>query len=325
MPTKISKLTLEQIAHMPEWVDKWMRIGLSCEPADWETAEAGVRGCYAAAKIPTPSVLLRMGSPFGAVMGGILAVLLLRGQVRSQVRSQVWSQVRSQVESQVESQIGEQVESQRLSMVYPAFYGSHAASWLYFYKTFTDLLNIKEGQRLLPLTRLAWNCGWAWLYEDVAILTEKPTEIHMKNGRLHNENGPAVLYEDGFACYALNGVRFQDDMTKFITTPADQLDAAEVLNIRNSEQRAESIKKLGINKLFWKLKPTRLDAADEYELFQIKLYEDVPRIYLKMANPSVEETHIEAVHPDCRTVAQALSWRNFGSATDSFIKPLILT
>ena len=39
----------------------------------------------------------------------------------------------------------------------------------------------------------------------------------------------------------------------------------------------------------------------------------LPQPYLKMVNPSLGTYHIEGVHPDCRTVAEALMWRN-GSA-----------
>src|SRR3990167_124121 len=127
LPTKIAKLTPEQAAMMPEWTDRWLAVGLSTEPADWERAEAAVRGCYAAAKLKQPRVVLRMGSPFAATLGGATAVLLLdrkkqvwsqvADQVRSQVRSQVEDQVRSQVEAQVWSQVADQVADQVRSQV----------------------------------------------------------------------------------------------------------------------------------------------------------------------------------------------------------------
>ena len=112
---KIKQLTPDQIARFPEWSEKWLKIGLSTERADWATAEAGVRGCYDTAKLKQPIIILRMGSPLAATLGGIYGVALsgskkLHSQVESQVGSQVWSQVESQVESQVGSQVGSQVE-----------------------------------------------------------------------------------------------------------------------------------------------------------------------------------------------------------------------
>src|SRR5688500_20382768 len=103
MPARIDKLTEEQIARFPEWVEKWVKIGLSTEPANFDEAEAGVRGCYRAAGLAEPKVVLRMGSPLGAVLGGCYAVMLLRGS-ESQVGSQVWWQVGRRVRSRVGSQ-----------------------------------------------------------------------------------------------------------------------------------------------------------------------------------------------------------------------------
>ena len=148
MPTKIATLTPAQTARMPEWVEKWLAIGLSTEPGDMDAAEEAVRNLYASIKAPAPKVVLRMASPFGAIVGGLMAEALLQGsasavrsqvesqvgdqvysqvenqvwnqvrrQVWNQVRNQVWNQVRSQVWSQVEKQVESQVESQVWSQV----------------------------------------------------------------------------------------------------------------------------------------------------------------------------------------------------------------
>jgi hypothetical protein len=46
------------------------------------------------------------------------------------------------------------------------------------------------------------------------------------------------------------------------------------------------------------------------------------RPHLKMKNPSMDLWHIEGVHPDCKTVKEALAWRN---GTKTFIEPKALT
>jgi hypothetical protein len=158
-------------------------------------------------------------------------------------------------------------------------------------------------------------------------MTQKPTRINMFKNRLHNQYGPAVEYADGFKLYSMNGVRFSTELAEKFILPKD-LDAKKVLSIKNVEQRAEVIKKFGIGKLFYQLKPQKLDSQNNYELYSISLYQGVPRIYLKMDNPSIEEVHIEAVDPECRTVEQALQWRNFGTIEipkAGFTQPLILT
>lgn len=217
-------------------------------------------------------------------------------------------------------------------------YGNHDSNWLVFYAFFHFECGVPGLEKVLPLLEAAKHVGWYWTSSEeggVAVVSNKPRELHRDaQNRLHRDGGPAVSYGDGFSLYFLHGVSFDtDSMQKFVTTPADQLNPDEILNIKNVEQRAEVIKKYGINKLFEKLPTTLLDSdtitdgsgtKHPYKLYKVMIG-DNERTYLRMENPSVEETHIEAVHPDCQTVAQANSWRNFGEIQSSFEPPVVLT
>ena len=46
MPKRIDTLTPDQAAQMQTWADKWIDLGLSTEPADFDTFERNVRRCY---------------------------------------------------------------------------------------------------------------------------------------------------------------------------------------------------------------------------------------------------------------------------------------
>jgi len=48
----------------------------------------------------------------------------------------------------------------------------------------------------------------------------------------------------------------------------------------------------------------------DYELVNLKLDDDTYRPFLIMNNPSIDHKHIEPVHTDCRTVFNAICWRN---------------
>ena len=116
MAKKIVKMTRDQEARIPEWVEEWSRIGLSCEPANFDEAERGVRGCYRAAGLKEPEVVLRVASPFAAVCAGPIATLMLRGDARNQVYAQadaqVYDHVRDQVYALVSDQVCDQVRDQ---------------------------------------------------------------------------------------------------------------------------------------------------------------------------------------------------------------------
>ena len=61
-----------------------------------------------------------------------------------------------------------------------------------------------------PIMRAAWNVarssGMWWPFEHVAIMSERPAELHL-NDRflLHRDDGPAAVYGDGWKVFAWNG------------------------------------------------------------------------------------------------------------------------
>jgi hypothetical protein len=124
MTKRIDTLTEEQQSRFKEWAQKWIQIGLSTEPADFDAASEAALKAYALCNLKKPVVILRMGSPYAATIGGALAWSMLkdlkfpqvRDQVRAQVRAQVWAQVgaqvRAQVRDQVRAQVGDQVWAQ---------------------------------------------------------------------------------------------------------------------------------------------------------------------------------------------------------------------
>jgi hypothetical protein len=125
---RIDSLTSEQKSRFGEWSQRWIKTGLSMEPADFDAAtEAALRG-YKLAGLDRPMVILRVGSPYAATVGGALAWMFLRTQVRDQAQNQVvtqvmgqvwdqimtrvWTQVWDQVWNQVLAQVGAQVKDQ---------------------------------------------------------------------------------------------------------------------------------------------------------------------------------------------------------------------
>jgi hypothetical protein len=114
---KISKLTKEQELQLAVFRDKWLEIGLCCEPANRQQAIEGAKLAYAAAGLKEPKIFVWLDSPLSGAYGAAM-LKEIESQVESQVWSQVWSQVRSQVESQVWSQVRSQVRSQVESQVW---------------------------------------------------------------------------------------------------------------------------------------------------------------------------------------------------------------
>jgi hypothetical protein len=147
------------------------------------------------------------------------------------------------------------------------------------------------------------------LFWNLALVSEKPQFIHRnQRGQLHKDGGPALAYSDGFGVWALNGVRMKE---KYITTPAERLNPVEVMKEANVDIRRELIRKVGIERMLSQMSHKSLDTKNNYTLLSIRLSDEVSDArYLKMINPSVGCFHLEGVGPQCKTVEQALNWRN---------------
>ena len=285
MPVRIDKLTPKQIARFEEWSRQWIDIGLSTEPADFDKAiEAALRG-YAYANLKKPMIVLRMSSPYGAVLGGALAWSMLRGlqskgvgdQVRAQVRdqvrdqvgaqvgAQVWDQVWAQVGDQVGAQVWAQVRDQLRDTVYNSIYAQYDAgfgAWVTFFRDVCGWTN-PALEKFEVTEALIKSCGWTWWNENVLAISDRPSALHRdENNRLHCETGPAIAYRDGWSLYYWHGVSVPPE---WIENRAN-LDPAVVLKSENVEQRAAGAAIIGWPKMVSKLNRKIIDGDPESDM-----------------------------------------------------------
>lgn len=272
----ITSLTEEQRGLLKVYADKWKAIGLSTKKCDRKEAEKWAKEAYKIAGLKPPKKFLWYNCPTSCALGQL-------------------------------EYSGEKDKSKFGSMVSDQVYGCHDAYWLGFYQYFLEVLNLKCCEKLIPLMKLAENCGWWAPYEDVCFMQEKPLKIHFNADRkLHNPNGPAITYRGGKTkVFSLNGTRMP---AWVIETPVDELDAEKVLAIKNAEQRLQAIRHYGLQRFLDKLDTKVIDKEDEYELLNVKLNNEY-RPFLKMINPSTNEIHVEGVPPGTKTVESALCWR----------------
>ena len=151
---------------------------------------------------------------------------------------------------------------------------------------------------------------WFLFWTDSTLYWVAKPQLHKRPDRsLHRSDGPAVV-SDAEDLYFLNGVLVESWL---VETPAEQLDPARFATIENAEVRREFVRKVGIERICSKLGTKVLDKQGDYELHLVPLggaTGDWP--YLKMRNPSIDVWHMEAVARECRTVEQALRFRNGG-------------
>ena len=106
-----------------------------------------------------------------------------------------------------------------------ASYGSFEAYWVSVYAFIAEQLPVEKDELIDIVLAIIEDCGVYWTFDDLVVLTPKPSEIHFLDNKLHNPNGLALAYANGDGIYALNGVQKQSLMDLVLSakneTPKD--------------------------------------------------------------------------------------------------------
>ena len=264
----ITKLTPHQLAQLPEYTRQGVEMGLSVSEPDGhisDTLQKYIPLAYAEAGLSAPGQILEVGSPVAAVRK---FYELTGGKLGSP----------------------------------QVFYGQTESSWLSFYRTMHDVVGIAEAAALKPLWKLASVSSAIIFLDEVAIVAHRPLQYHFEQlppgsdrpARLHNMDGPAILYADGSRINCIAGVRVPDVI---VDTPADQLDPALFFQEQNAEVRMAIGAKIGMERLLGRMDHQVLDVLrlGDYE----PIAQDMAmRIKLRDQGQPHEEIPAWALRPD---------------------------
>ena len=209
-----------------------------------------------------------------------------------------------------------------LAYVEPYLCGAFDAPIFAFYDTLLEA-GVKLEDKLqakYDLWRESKDLGQIWILKDQAVVvSQHPEVIHMVDGRLHCDGGPAIKYADGFRVWALNGVRVSQYLAE---TPSGELDMAYYSKIDSADVKSEFVRKYGVERMLdthAKIVESWTDYTDPPEFWRSSQYElwDFSPVFdgieyqpaVKMLNPSTGVWHVEFVSPECTTLEQALKER----------------
>ena len=356
-PTKIEKLTDTQIARFAEFRDRWLKIGLSTEPADRPAAEAAIIESYRAAGLDAPQRIVWCGSPLS--QGLTRAIILdkkmiadIGKAVGDSVGDSVWDSVRASVEDSVEASVWDSVvdsvgasvrasvwasvwASVRASVwdsvwdsvedsvgdsVGDSVYGQHEAGWLSFYSYFREVCGLTtQTDSLRGLTSQAQAAGWFLPHAKICWVSERHNILRQdERGRLHDLSEPACAYPDGWAIYAVHGVRVPGWI---IETPSE-ITPTKIDAEKNAEIRRVMMTKFGEAKYLEQSGAVEVSRDLRGVLYRKDIVGDEPLVMVRVEN-STPETDGSAkpfwlrVPPGCKTAAEAVAW-TFGVETHKY-------
>ena len=214
---------------------EWLGHALSTMRADRAAAEAAIAGLYALLGLPPPEFVW-IGSP-GAI-GNVLepsvarlrsagpwpvesriATLLSDMRQRLDARmsdldlSFVEHWVRRELRESVRMRVADRIRTQLTTWHGLYWYGQQEVDWIAYYEACQRVLGVEYGRRdtgqLELWAETARSCGWWWPKDGRCVIAERPLAISTEGAgaelRLHNDNGPAVVYPDGWSVHCWHG------------------------------------------------------------------------------------------------------------------------
>ena len=255
------------------YIDKWTNWALEATPATDEQVINNVKALYKKSNLAEPEVLVyRDYDKFMSIDW-------------SSVRASVWASVGDSVRASVGASVGSYAWADDMS----------------FADVFVDtkVLTQEKADELKEYKELLETQRFAVLLSDVAYVLVAPT-IRREDGRLHNDQRPAVEWENGTGQYYLDGVNFPKDLWSKVVSK--EMSLSEIMQIEISDQRTVALKynPQAIIKEKAKLihKDDRTNELYLVENSEINTLTNFPKMYfVKMTCPT-GRIFIEGVPPE---------------------------
>lgn len=332
---KITELTANQTAMMKEFVDKYTAISFQTGKINRENASKYAEKLYKLFNKPSPTTIIVSG-PIQAWITTMLlemttdmtkipksakksftkpvicdAISNILEQLDEKSRKTIANKIKK-----IERAFGDEIDFDFTRFSLPYLDGQFLAYYIAWVKYFEAIgVKITIDYSIIE-DQLQF--GPVWPLNEFCIISERIKECNVKNNGIHKEGGPAVEFYDGTRVWALNGVRVPQWLAE---SKWNEIDCNEFAKITNAEVRREFVRKVGVERLCTQLGTKVLDKQGDYELHEIDLLGATGKWpYLKMLNPSIGVWHMECVGKECKTVNEALTWRN---QSDS--RPEVLT
>lgn len=203
--------------------------------------------------------------------------------------------------------------------IYPSWLD---ADWTHFYQLCDRIFGTQISTDGYVSDFIGAGGFMVYAYDLFAIAVPRPDALYLDDrGRLHNEDGPAVSWEDGTAIYYWNGVEIPP---KLIEDP-NRVTRDDIITENNAEVRRCYLEALGSEQFGSLLGLRLIDQSTDRYGNELKLYRTAERdkiagdfIYFgAVVCPSTFRSYFLCVPPHIKTAREAVSW-TFGKTPKDY-------
>ena len=306
---KIDTMTPEQDRQMIAFREEWRAIGLATGPADLEAIRPVINDFYARIGKDAP-YLWRCESPMMAQF--VISFLWdnlgdnLGDNLRANLGDNLWDNLWAN--------LGANLWAKKIEYISTYLWGSLDSYWIAHYlfpHNFLRPMHTDEQVALLTgWATIAKNAFWWYPFEGICFVCDRPDEYHFdEQWRLHNPDGAAVRFSDGYSLFAVHGVM----LPAWIIEQPKNITVDKICDEQNAEIRRVMIDKYGQARYLTD-SGAELVHSDGYgDLYRAVVPEDEPLVMVKVVNSTPErdgsyKDYFIRVPPDTRTAEQAVAW-----------------
>ena len=134
--------------------------------------------------------------------------------------------------------------------------------------------------RWLDLSR---SCGWWEPYEGIVFACERPLKQSVDaTGRLHCDNGPAMVCRDGWKVYAVHNIR----VPEWLIEQPETLTAQHIKDEKNAEVRRVMMQRFGMDRYVREVGATLVSSDRVGKLYRVD--DEVPFLLAEVINSTPE-------------------------------------
>ncbi len=339
----IEKLTPEQEALIPAYLEKWRSIGILTKPIDRQKATEAVKNIYIAIGKQPPKIVFcdspyaaanallkkrrtklkrnKTGSRLDSQLDKQLVVIAwrkLEKQLSEQLRHQLINQLVSPMTSQIFRQLENQLHAQLNHRFYYFLQPERLSCIGVLFDWCISVLNCYYNPtEWLAFQGLVAECGWILPYQNICFVCDRPRILSFDSQNLlHGEGQPAIQFADGFSVYCHHGVLLPEQYGK---VHPNEWRSQWLLEEQNAELKRVLIQRIGYARICRELQAIELDNWQEYTLLKINAdVDEEPMYLLKMTCPSTGHIHALRVPPDMTSAREAIRWVNWGIDPEEF-------
>lgn len=298
----LEKLTKEQKKQIHIVRDSWYELFESKRQCTAEEIKPYIKKIYKDVGYKEPLVTV-WDSPVSAYLGGEGIRYLLKNSgvgdnigdniwenIRDNIRANIWDNIRANIRDNIRDNISDNIgdniwDNIGVNIWDNISYYINTGDWGWIsFRDYFDRIGILEKivkkdiylqyKNLVQLLRTG--VYESFCYEGLYCASRMPISLYRLDNRLHNINGNAVEWADGFGMKFVRGVYFKDDLFNEVFKH-DEVQLAGFKKIENQEQKMAALSVVGVEGLQKIISSIKLKSVTE----DIKTLDDNAKVVRK--------------------------------------------